>query len=185
LQAAEQLFNDQIRYAKALIKRRPKGKAGRWAKVTPEKVLAVLSSQGVNITMRTLQRWAKDELIPAPERGSYGQGGGTWADYPDETIPEALTANLLKKVFKLKNDDVAGARRGYLDGERRFFTDTYKTFIDRISQGLEYEAVLRLAEEEKKAYTNAEHALELFRSQGVKQIGTMEDLQKLLAKQEE
>jgi hypothetical protein len=42
-----------------------------------------------------------------------------------------------------------------------------------------------LAEEEKKAYTNAEHALELFRSQGVKQIGTMEDLQKLLAKQEE
>jgi hypothetical protein len=160
------------------------GTAGRWAKVTPDKVLEVLLSHGVDMNIRTLQRWAKSGLIPTPERGRLGTGG-SWADYPDETIPEALTANLLKKVFKLKNDDVAGARRGYLDGERRFFTDTYKTFIDRISQGLEYEAVLRLAEEEKKAYTNAEHALELFRSQGVKQIGTMEDLQKLLAKQEE
>jgi len=49
MQTAEQLFNDNVRYAKALIKRRPIGTAGRWRweLVNPDKVIEELQKHGV------------------------------------------------------------------------------------------------------------------------------------------
>lgn len=85
-------------------------------KLTPDLVVEQLEAQGVNITRRTLLNWEKAGLIPKAKRGSYGQGGGKWADYPTDTIPEALTAQILKDVYRFTNKEVAEARKIAYEG---------------------------------------------------------------------
>ena len=115
MQTAEQLFNDNVRYAKALIKRRPAGTAGRWRweLVNPAGVIEKLKEHGVDITVRTLQRWVNDGLVPEPKRGNYGRGRGSWADYPAETIIDALTVSILKEVYRLRHDEISRARKNF------------------------------------------------------------------------
>ena len=136
MQTAEQLFNDNVRYAKALIKRRPTGTAGRWRweLVNPDKVIEELQKHGVDITVRTLQRWVKAGLVPEPKRGSYGQGRGTWADYPEETIPEALTVHVLQGVYQLKQSEIAEARKAYKEGRAAYYSTTWGDTLQSIKR---------------------------------------------------
>ncbi len=79
--------------------------------MTAEDLIKELKVQGLIMSQRTLQRWTKSEMIPEPSRGSYGQGRGTYADYPADTLPEILAAQILKNVYRFKNKEVAEARR--------------------------------------------------------------------------
>ena len=81
----------------------------------PNEVIEELKKRGINITVRTLQNWVNAGLVPKPERGRKGTGG-SWADYPPETIPEALTAHLLKEVQRLRNPEIAELRQAYKKG---------------------------------------------------------------------
>ena len=94
-------------YADRLIYRKPRNcfKQGRstvllWEEcmVTPDEVIETLENEyGEKISRRTLLRWEKAGCIPKPERGSWGQGGGKWTNYPDETIAEILAMQILRK----------------------------------------------------------------------------------------
>lgn len=112
MQNAEQLFNENIQSTKSLIYYRPT-KSWNWGglKLSADDLIKELEVQGLTMSQRTLQRWSKAEMIPEPSRGSYGQGGGTYADYPAETLSEILAAQILKKVYRFKNREVAEARR--------------------------------------------------------------------------
>jgi len=116
LQTAERLFNDSVRHSKAMIYYKP-AKAWIWGglKVGPDEVIKKLKAQGVTMAARTLREWVNAGLIPKPERGRKGTGG-SWADYPPETIPEALTAHLLKEVLRLRKDEIAELRQAYKKG---------------------------------------------------------------------
>mgnify|MGYP000850525282 FL=1 len=144
MQTAEQLFNDNVRYAKALIKRRPIGTAGRWRweLVNPDKVIEELQKHGVDITVRTLQRWVKDGLLPEPKRGTHGRGTGSWADYPDETIPEALTVSILKDVYRLKHSEIAEARKAYKERKLAPYAATWGAML-RLIKDEGYESAKR------------------------------------------
>jgi len=113
--------------------------------MTPDEVIKKLKAQGVNITMRTLQRWVKDELIPAPERGSYGQGGGTWADYPDETVSEALTAYVLKDIHNLRNSEIAKAKKSFTEGKQTVYGAMYGIYLKMFNNQYPLEEVLETA----------------------------------------
>ncbi len=91
-------------------------------KLTPDRIIAELETRGLDITRRTLLNWEKAGLIPKAKRGSYGQGGGKWADYPAETIPEALAAQLLKKVFSRTNAQIAKARSDRKAGDLNWWS---------------------------------------------------------------
>jgi hypothetical protein len=145
LQPAERLFNDSVRYTKAMIYRRP-AKAWIWGglKMGPDEVIKKLEEQGVTIAARTIREWVNAGLIPKPERGRKGTGG-SWADYPPETIPEALTAHLLKEVQRLRKDEIAELRQAYKKSEENISSnvwgialttiksDGYKTALRRLS----------------------------------------------------
>jgi len=102
--------------------------------MTPDEVIKKLKAQGVTITVRTLQNWVNAGLVPKPERGRKGTGG-SWADYPPETIPEALTAHLLKDMYRLKNDEIKKARRGYLEGRRFPYSRVYGWCYEAVVKG--------------------------------------------------
>ena len=145
LQTAEQLFNDNVRHTKAMIYYRP-DKVWIWGglKVGPNEVIEELEKRGITMTVRTLQNWVNAGLIPKPERGRKGTGG-SWADYPPETIPEALTAHLLKDVQRLRNPEIAELRQAYKKGGENISlnvwgiamtsikSDGYKTALRRLS----------------------------------------------------
>ena len=78
----------------------------------PKEVLDRLSELGINVGDRTLRDWKNKGLIPQPKTGSYGQGLGRWADYPDETISECVAAYSLihHKKFKMTYEMVAVIR---------------------------------------------------------------------------
>lgn len=126
MQTAERLFNDNVRYSRSLAKSktRPRHRVaprlrGRCSTVkvaiivTPDEVIEKLREHGVDITRRTLFNWETDGLIPEAKRGSYGQGGGKWTHYPDETIIEALTVSILKEVYRLRHDEISRARKNF------------------------------------------------------------------------
>jgi hypothetical protein len=128
-----------------MIYRRP-AKAWIWGglKMGPDEVIKKLEEQGVTIAARTLREWVNAGLIPKPERGRKGTGG-SWADYPPETIPEALTAHLLKEVQRLRKDEIAELRQAYKKSEENISSnvwgialttiksDGYKTALRRLS----------------------------------------------------
>ena len=146
------IFHEQVRYAQSLIKRRPIGTAGRWRweLVSPEDVINELEQHGVSLSIRTLQRWVKDGLIPEPERGSHGQGRGTWANYPDDTVPQALTVQVLRKAHKLKHDQIADARRVAQEGVHSLFPVLWNYYTDRFAAGKNYNGMLEIARQVTK-----------------------------------
>jgi len=89
LDLAEKLFQDNNEYAKRMSKRsgKPKIKGiGRNEAVKAEEVLQRLNNLGVKIkSERTLQRWAKEGLIPKPDRKSAGRGKGKITEYHEDT----------------------------------------------------------------------------------------------------
>lgn len=155
MQTAERLFNDGVRYTKAMIYRRP-AKAWIWGglKMGPDEVIKKLEEQGVTIAARTLREWVNAGLIPKPERGRKGTGG-SWADYPPETIPEALTAHLLKEVQRLRKDEIAEARKGYYEGKRVPYSDTWGHIADLVKKH-PYSEVYLYANEARQGFLNAE-----------------------------
>ncbi len=163
LQTAERLFNDNIRRSKAMIYYRP-AKTWMWGglKVGPNEVIEELEKRGINITVRTLQNWVNAGLVPKPERGRKGTGG-SWADYPEETIPEALTAYLLKDVQRLKNSEIAEARRAYREGEQAPYSEAWGHIADLVKKH-PYSEVHLYANEAKQGFLNAEITLSHFRS---------------------
>lgn len=147
MQTAEQLFNDNVRYNRSLAKSmtRPKHRVAPRLKgwcstvkvaiiVTPDEVIKKLEEHGLDITRRTLLRWEGEGLIPKPERGSYGQGGGKWTNYPDETIPEALTVSILKDVYRLKHSEIAEARKAYNEGKLAYYSTTWGDTLQSIKR---------------------------------------------------
>lgn len=102
--------------------------------VTPDEVIRALEEQGLNITRRTLFNWEKAGLVPEAKCGSYGQGGGKWTDYPEETVPEALTAHLLKGVYQLKHSEIAEARSAYREECLAPHSCTWGATIERIQR---------------------------------------------------
>jgi hypothetical protein len=178
MQAAEQLFNEGLRHTKALIYHRP-GKTWIWggAKLLPDEIIGELKQRGITITRRTLLNWEKAGLVPEATRGSYGQGGGKWADYPEETIPAAMTAYLLKEVYQLKNADIAEARKGFFEGKPAFFKDTYGRYYTKLEPGKQdFTSLLQTAHEEAEGFKNAEHTLEVFRRHGRGEVRTLKEL---------
>lgn len=129
----------------------------------PNEVIEELEKRGINITVRTLQNWVNAGLVPKPERGRKGTGG-SWADYPEETIPEALTAHLLKDVQRLKNSEIAEARKSYYEGKRAPFSDAWGQVVELLKQGNQYSEVHFYANEAKQGFLNAEITLSHFRS---------------------
>jgi len=105
--------------------------------VTPDEVIKKLEEHGLDITRRTLLRWESEGLIPKPERGSYGQGGGKWTNYPDETIPEALTVSMLKDFYRLKHSEIAEARKAYKDGRAGVHASIWGAVLARGESGYE------------------------------------------------
>ena len=145
MQTAEQLFNDNVRYNRSLAKSmtRPKHRVAPRLKgwcstvkvaiiVTPDEVIKKLEEHGLDITRRTLLRWEGEGLIPKPERGSYGQGGGKWTDYPDETIPEALTASILKDAYRLKHAEIAEARKAHKERRLAPYAGTWGAMLNLV-----------------------------------------------------
>ena len=165
LQTAERLFNDSVRHSKAMIYYKP-AKAWIWGglKVGPNEVIEELKKRGINITVRTLQNWVNAGLVPKPERGRKGTGG-SWADYPPETIPEALTAHLLKEVQRLRNAEIAEARKGYYEGKRVPYSDTWGHIADLVKKH-PYSEVHFYVNEAHQGFLNAEITLSHFRSKG-------------------
>lgn len=147
MQTAEQLFNDSMRHTKAMIYYQP-AKAWIWggAKLTPDQVINELQQRGLTITRRTLLNWEKAELIPAASRGSHGQGGGKWADYPTDTIPEALTAHLLKDVFRMTNAEIAQARADYAVQNYNWRSVRWYDFRRAFAEGYNYPDVKAAAQ---------------------------------------
>lgn len=163
LQTAEQLFNDNVRHTKAMIYYRP-DKVWIWGglKVGPNEVIEELEKRGITMTVRTLQNWVNAGLIPKPERGRKGTGG-SWADYPPETIPEALTAHLLKDVQRLRNPEIAEARRAHREGEQAPYSGAWGQVADLVKKH-PYSEVHLYANEAKQGFLNAEITLLHFRS---------------------
>lgn len=51
-----------------------------------------LKEMGIEVTVRTIQRYAKEGLIPKPKRKAAGRGKGKISKYADNT-PEAFYEN--------------------------------------------------------------------------------------------
>ena len=105
--------------------------------MNPDQVIEKLKEHGLDITVRTLQRWVKDGLLPEPKRGTHGRGTGSWADYPDETIPEALTVSILKDVYRLKHSEIAEARKAYKEGRAGVHASIWGAVLARGESGYE------------------------------------------------
>lgn len=112
-------------YAEKIIYRKPKNcfkqggsKGFVWEEyvVTPDEVIEILENEhGEKVSRRTLLRWEKASCIPTPKRGSFGQGGGKWADYPDETIAEIMAMQVLRKKKSISLDRVSEVRKKALE----------------------------------------------------------------------
>ena len=131
-------------------------------KVNPDEVIKELKKHGVDIHRKTLLRWEKAELVPAAKRRALGQGRGWETDYPDETIPEALTAYILKDVQRLTNAEIAEARKAYYEGTRAPFSDAWGKCAGVIKKVYSYDEDHFYANEARQGFLNAEITLSHF-----------------------
>ena len=147
MQAATQRFAENTSYNSRLCKSKTtrRGKVMGY-KLTPDSVIEQLEAKGLTIARRTLLRWERADLIPKAKRGSYGQGGGKWADYPRDTIPEALTAQLLKDVFRMPNAEIAQARADYAVQNYNWRSVRWYDFRRAFAEGYNYPDVKAAAQ---------------------------------------
>lgn len=126
-----------------LAKCHTKSKKDRWAHkfhtrgfslVKPEEVLEKLQEMGVKRDKRTLQRYAKLELVPKPKIYHLGRGTGKVSDYPESTPFEFYAGVYLKQFARASFDEIKAARElvkefeasierdpSILDSQRTFF----------------------------------------------------------------
>lgn len=158
MQTAQQLFDDNVRHNTRLTKRKSKHKIEPRlrgeiypvkvvGKVSPNEVIRELERRGVNIHRKTLLRWEQADLIPKAKRGSYGQGGGKWADYPDHTVEEALTVQVLREAHKLRGKALTKTRHEGLKGVNSFFSLLWDYYRTRFSEGKDYAEMLDIAKD--------------------------------------
>lgn len=141
-------FRDEVDFKKSLLKRNAKVKL-RWKWRTrgrPRKavfkaakggldpvktveLIDLVGSRGIEVSERSLQRWAAMGLIPRPRKEHLGRGKGTVNDWPDEAPGEVYaTASLLKKR-RLQFTDLANIRALALNQSRladNLIADWYK-----------------------------------------------------------
>ena len=101
-----------------------------WITMTPQEVLEQLAQHGINITIRTLQRWVNDELIPTPESGIY-KTGGRWTQYPSGTVEEFMATHTLLNHNELpvKRPTAATVRKKALDPLEELHNPTNRAFL--------------------------------------------------------
>jgi hypothetical protein len=123
------LFYDEVKYARehsiAYVKRGQKIGVGRIGEydVTLDEVVKELNSLGIKTSEDSIQRYAKDKLIPMPERKSAGRGQGKISNYADETPAEFYASYVLKHEHRLKSDKIADCRKkGLLMAENKGLT---------------------------------------------------------------
>ncbi len=93
---AERDFWDNAGYNAMLAKSQAMPRNRGFVRVMrPDMVLERLVELGIEVTERTLQKYAKGELIPMPERRSAGRGKGRIADYAKETPAEFFASHRL------------------------------------------------------------------------------------------
>lgn len=89
----ERIFWENAKRNADLAKRKTKPKIlriGRRVEMKPDEVVERLKVFGVDITRRSLFSWEKAGLVPEATRGNLGRGKGRTADYPEETVAEAV-----------------------------------------------------------------------------------------------
>jgi hypothetical protein len=115
---AEFEFWDNVFYNASLAKCRARPRLRGFGPIMrADDVLEKLSELGVNITERTLQKYAKEGLIPMPFRKSAGRGRGRIVDYADDTPAEAYAAWLFLNICRLRYRDVRDVREKALEIE--------------------------------------------------------------------
>lgn len=122
---AETLFFDNVQYNALLCSHKSKPKArniGRGVKkMTTDEVLTNLEKNGLVISLKTLQRYRKSEIIPAPKIIGRGRGAGISADWTDETPAHTYAAYCLlngkvdDEGFKVNPKGIATARQDALE----------------------------------------------------------------------
>ena len=83
---------------------------GGFSLVKPEEVLEKLQEMGIKRDKRTLQRYAKMELVPKPEIINLGRGAGKISDYPESTPYEFYAGAYLKQFARASFDEIKKAR---------------------------------------------------------------------------
>lgn len=129
-----------------------------------EEIQKQLEALGLNIPAGTLRRWASEGLIPNPKRYQNPEGRGWLSDWPDETLPEVLTVQILKDIQRLTNAEIAEARKAYYEGTRAPFSDAWGQYAEVLKKGYPYDEVQVYANEARQGFLNAEITLSHFRS---------------------
>lgn len=78
--------------------------------LTIQDVIDELAKRKISAHIKTLQRRAKDGLIPCPYRKSGGRGKGMVVLYPDDTPAEYYAAEKVKEMFKLSYSEIKKIR---------------------------------------------------------------------------
>lgn len=95
-------------------------------------LLAKMREMGVNATIRTLQRYEAEGLLPPASRG-WGEGGfGRVAEYPSSSLSEFFASYSLvhRYLWKVRFEDVRAVRHVALRLERSIWSrDELQTFI--------------------------------------------------------
>lgn len=124
----EYLFQDAVIYNKRMSKGEGKpriknigiGRRVVYLVKTTQEVIEELNKLGINVSERTLQLWARQELIPKPETKAAGRGKGkTAANHSDDTPFEGYASASLIRGMRAKPDDVCKARKKALLAESK------------------------------------------------------------------
>ena len=116
-------------------------------KVNPDEVITELTKRGVDISRKTLLRWEQAGMVPEAKRQALGQGRGWVTDYPDETLNEALTAQLFKDGHSLKNAEIAKARKASAEGTHSLYPLLWSYYTDRFADGKTYAEMVDIAQQ--------------------------------------
>lgn len=102
----------------------------RWGvpQVTSTELLEAMEKVGVKVAAPTLREWARKGLISKPKVGSKGRGKGTFSEYPDQAIIEALATHLMFKRGK-KTDDILKTKRYLYTNDNQFDLRNYNDAI--------------------------------------------------------
>lgn len=99
----------------------------------PAVVLKMLSDAGINITIRTLQRYAEDGLIDKPRVKSAGRGRGMVSEWPEDALAQFFASWMLRNSHKLKPKIIRAAldfRRSLNDGPDRYLDEDEYTLFE-------------------------------------------------------
>lgn len=87
-------------------------------------ILSQMNEMGVNATIRTLQRYEAEGLLPVATRGWGDRGFGRVADYPPSALAEFFASYSLvhRYLWKVRFEDVGAVREVALRLERSLWS---------------------------------------------------------------